>query len=149
MEISETNATGSPAPTATARRSGRVSKVPDKFSPDAPAASKRKRGDEFDEEDAENDSVLGEEDADDDADDTGDDEGPARPRKKSSQSAKAKKPAAKKPKINGDAPESGNHAARLPSRPKKHVRIEVARREGDELYGAISCSDSEPLNALC
>ncbi|KAH8891388.1 hypothetical protein GQ53DRAFT_765468 [Thozetella sp. PMI_491] len=150
MEISETNATGSPAPPATARRSGRVTKAPEKFAPDALAAAKRKRGTDGDEEDAENASLSAEDDGDgdgEDADDTGDDEGPARARKRSSQSGKGKKPAAKKPKINGDAPSSANHAARLPTRPKKGVRIAVSRREGDGLYADIFASgdDSEKV----
>lgn len=136
MESSDNNAMSSPAPTSTARRSGRVSKVPEKFVPDAPAATKRKRSGELDDEDAENESPD-EEDHDDDeeTDDTGEDDVEPRNNKKSSQATKPKKPAAKKPKINGDAPATGSHAARLPSRPKKVVRLAIQNREGDGLYG--------------
>ena len=139
MEITEANSTGSPAPTATARRSGRVTKAPEKFSPDAPAAAKRKRDQQIDgddEEDAEDGPASAEEDSDNDAaDESGDEDEQARLKRKAAQSRKAAHPAAKKPKINGDAHAGPNHAARLPSRPKKTVRIAVERREGDGLYG--------------
>jgi cohesin complex subunit SA-1/2 len=138
METSDNNATSSPAPTGTSRRSGRVSKLPEKFRPDAPAATKRKRRDDNDDEDAENDSPLtDEEESDADAGDGADDdddvaeEAPKR-KKKASQPARSRKPAAKKPKTNGDA---GAHPVRLASRPKKAVRIAVERREGDGLFG--------------
>lgn len=139
MEFSDNNATSSPAPPSTARRSGRVTKAPVKFTPDAPAANKRKRSAEHDNEDAENVSPDDADDASDASDDDSDGsvaEEPRRTAKKkpSSQSAKARKPATKKPKINGDAPA---HAAQLPSRPKKTVRIELARRDADGLYGVL------------
>ncbi len=152
METSDNTATSSPAPTSsTARRSGRVSKAPEKFSPDAPLASKRKRDadqDDDDDEDVENESPHEGEDEeepspDEDAEDSAVDE-PKRASKKkrpaSSQASKARKPAAKKPKINGEAAVASDaapitHAARLPSRPKKVVRIDIARRDGDGLYG--------------
>jgi cohesin complex subunit SA-1/2 len=145
METSDNNATSSPAPTSTARRSGRVTKTPAKFTPDAPAASKRKRNAEHDDEDAENelpDEVDDISDAnDDDADDSAAEEPRRAPKKKkpsSSQAAKSRKPAAKKPKINGDAPASEPiHAAQLPSRPKKAVRIAIAQRDADGLYGGL------------
>jgi cohesin complex subunit SA-1/2 len=148
METSDNNATSSPAPTSSARRSGRVSKAPAKFTPDAPAATKRKRNAEHDDnDDVENESPDEAEDVsdvndddDDDAEDTATEE-PRRARKKkkpsSSQPAKPRKPATKKPKINGDAPAHERiHAAQLPSRPKKTVRIAIARPDGDGLYGA-------------
>jgi len=65
----------------------------------------------------------------------------------SSRLSKARKPASKKPKTNGNAPYASNGdgdgmpsptsgAARLPSRPKrKAVRIAVSEDEGNELYG--------------
>jgi len=156
METSDNrSATSSPAPTSTAaRRSGRVTKAPSKFTPDAPPAAKRKRDADHDEDDddVENDSPNDAADGDDaeeepstdeDADDSAADE-PARSQKKkrpaSSQPARSRKPAAKKPKINGDAPtapEAGpsTHSARLPSRPKKAVRLDLGRRDGDGLYG--------------
>ena len=139
METSDNNATGSPAPTGASRRSGRVSKLPEKFRPDAHAATKRKRHDDNEDEDAENDAPLTDEeesdaDADDAADDDDDDVGEEAPRrkKKPSQPARSRKPAAKKPKTNGDA---GHQPVRLASRPKKAVRIAVERREGDGLFG--------------
>lgn len=136
METSDLNATGSPAPTGTSRRSGRVSKHPEKFIPDAPAAAKRKRRDDNDDEDGENDAPLtdeGESDAEpDDAADDDETEETRKRKKKPSQPARSRKPAAKKPKTNGDA---GAHPVRLASRPKKTVRIVVERREGDGLFG--------------
>ncbi|KAM7201457.1 UreD urease accessory domain containing protein [Rhypophila sp. PSN 637] len=147
METSDNTPAGSPAPTSTARRSGRVTKAPAKFTPDAPAATKRKRSAENDEEDAENESPdEGEEgdNQDDDASDTAEEE-PQRARKKkaSSQSARSKKPASKKPKINGDATVTAdaNHAPKqLVSRPKKAVRIPTADREAVGLYAEIFAS---------
>jgi len=150
METSDNTATGSPAPssaaapTSTARRSGRVTKAPAKFAPDAPAASKRKRTAEHDGEDTENESPDDADDAseanDDEADDDAADE-PRRAAKKkkpsSSHPHKARKPAAKKPKINGDASaREPIHAAQLPTRPKKTVRIAIAQRDAEGLYGA-------------
>lgn len=145
METSD-NATSSPAPTST-RRSGRVTKAPAKFTPDAPTATKRKRNADHDNDDVENESpdeVEESSDADDDDDDDAEDtatEEPRRTAKKkrssSSQHPKSRKPASKKPKINGDATGHGPiRSAQLPSRPKKTVRIAIARREGDGLYGA-------------
>jgi cohesin complex subunit SA-1/2 len=153
METSENTATGSPAPTSTARRSGRVTKAPAKFTPDAPAATKRKWNSEHDDEDAENESPDELDDAsdanDDDADDTAAEE-PRRATKKkkpsSSQAARARKPAAKKPKINGDAPAGEPiHAAQLPSRPKKSVRIAIAHGDADGLYGVYPRRERWPF----
>jgi cohesin complex subunit SA-1/2 len=142
METSNNNATSSPAATGPSRRSGRVSKVPDKFIPDAPAAAKRKRRDDNDDDDVENDAHDTSDDesdaeADDTADNTDNDEIEEAPRrkKKSSQPPRSRKPAAKKPKINGNAAEASDHPVRLASRPKKTVRIAIERREGDGLFG--------------
>jgi cohesin complex subunit SA-1/2 len=142
METSDNTPTSSPAPTSTARRSGRVTKAPTKFTPDAPAAIKRKRNAEHDDDDAENESPDEIDDVsdpnDDDADDTATEE-PRRASKKkkpSSQGAKSRKPAAKKPKINGDALAGEPiHGAQLPSRPKKAVRIAIAQGDAKGLYG--------------
>lgn len=138
METTDNNAASSPAPSGTARRSGRVSKLPEKFVPDAHAGSKRKhRGD--DDDDAENDAPDTDRDESDaEADDAADDdeiEEPPRRKKKSSQPARSRKPAAKKPKTNGDASAGGDHPVRLASRPKKTARIVAERQDGDELYG--------------
>ncbi|KAB5563052.1 UreD urease accessory protein-domain-containing protein [Coniochaeta sp. 2T2.1] len=142
METSDNNATGSPTPTGTSRRSGRVLKAPEKFIPDAPAAAKRKRHDDNDDDDAENDAPLTDlEDSDADVDDAADDdedateEAPKR-KKKPSQSAWSRKPAAKKPKTNGDA--GGHPAKSLASRPKKVVRTApVEPHDGDGLFAEI------------
>lgn len=140
MESNDNNATGSPGPTGTSRRSGRVSKAPVKFVPDAPLAAKRKRSDDNDDDDVENeppaaDDLESDEEADDGADDDDEVEEAPKRKKKPSQSGKSKKPAAKKPKINGDASAADNHAVRMPSRPKKTVRIAIDRRDGDGLFG--------------
>ncbi|KAK1754708.1 UreD urease accessory protein-domain-containing protein [Echria macrotheca] len=148
METSDNTATSSPAPTSTARRSGRVSKAPQKFTPDAPPATKRKRAADQDDEDVENESPDEADDADgasadEDPDDSDVEEPKRAPRKKaSSQGPKSRKPAAKKPKINGEAsagPDAGA-LAHLPSRPKKVVRIDIARRDEDGLYADIFAS---------
>ncbi|KAG7288707.1 hypothetical protein NEMBOFW57_005063 [Staphylotrichum longicolle] len=148
METSDNTATSSPAPTSTARRSGRVTKAPTKFTPDAPAAPKRKRNLDHDDEDAENESPDEMDDVsdtnDDDADDTATEE-PRRAAKKkkpsASQPAKARKPALKKPKTNGDAPaREPIHSAQLPSRPKKTARIAIAQGDAEGLYADIFAS---------
>jgi len=150
METSDNTAAGSPAPTGTSRRSGRVLKVPEKFIPDAPAAAKRKRHDDNDDDDAENDAPLTDlEDSDSEADDAADDdedaieEAPKR-KKKPSQSARSRKPAAKKPKTNGDAGGHPVKLASLASRPKKAARTApVEHHDGDGLFGKQT-----PLSAV-
>jgi cohesin complex subunit SA-1/2 len=140
MDTSNNNETSSPALTSgPTRRSGRATKPVNKFTPDAPAATKRKRG-ERDDEDVENESPDGQDqDSDADGGDDAAEEEVERPKRKkpSSVTNKAKKPTAKRPKINGDAPAPvpTNHAAKLPSRPKKNVRIAIARPGADGLYG--------------
>lgn len=160
METTDNTATSSPTPTSTARRSGRVTKAPAKFTPEPTTLSKRKRTSENDNgEDGENESPEDEEDLneddDPDASEVEQERQRSRKRKPSSQSAKAKKPALKKPKINGDAPSTTNppsrpqtpaevpavaHAlalnnlASLPSRPKKSARVAIAQPEGEGLY---------------
>ncbi|KAK0639022.1 hypothetical protein B0T16DRAFT_235738 [Cercophora newfieldiana] len=153
METSDNTATSSPAPNSTARRSGRVTKVPEKFAADAPLAAKRKRAAEHDDEDGENESPEDEEDdesvtADDEPEDSATEQpkraAPKRKKPAASQTARSRKPAAKKPKTNGDA--SGalgaapvTHAARLPSRPKKTVRLDIGH-DGAGLYADIFAS---------
>ncbi|KAJ9134649.1 Cohesin subunit psc3 [Pleurostoma richardsiae] len=149
MASTENTATPSPAPTAEARRrSGRVSRAPEKFAPEPSAIAKRKRDaedeDDEDDEDVENQEPEDEDDvSEEDESDSASDEEVARPKRKrpaSSQAAKAKKPAAKKPKTNGTAPSSSNNGANLPSRPKpkKTVRVVTGdRRDGDGIYAEI------------
>ncbi|KAL7625292.1 cohesin complex subunit [Parahypoxylon ruwenzoriense] len=159
METSDNNATSSPAPDNARRRSGRVVKAPQKFSPDLPStqndhssSSKRKRGPDRDRDDAENESPDEDgdddepsdpEDEDDNADADADDEPASRSKKsKSKQKPRSKKPAAKRAKVNGSAPidptsASNAPAVKLPNRPKKTVKITIAIPDGDGLYADV------------
>lgn len=127
------SASSTPEPDAASRRrSGRVVKAPTKYAPDpaAPAAAKRKRGDqdgdEHEEDELDSDEEMSGED------DASDEDHPApKPRKASSRAAK---PSSKKPKINGTQPTALGHGARIPSRPKKTVRIDAAEK-GSGLFG--------------
>lgn len=139
MESEDNNATPSPSAAEARRRSGRVVRAPQKFIEENhnDTSSKRKRTRDND-EDAENhepnDSL--EEASDEEVAEESDAE--LAPRQKKSKS-RAKKPAAKKPKINGDAATEAApapaQALRLPNRPKKTVRVAIARKDGDGLYG--------------
>lgn len=160
METSENTATPSPAPAngAARRRSGRERRAPEKFQPEVTSAPKRKRAE--DDEDDENQDPDGEdaapadedEDMSDDDDDSAEDspdeeeQRAARRQQKSkkkgaSQASRAKKPAAKKPKINGaahPAATASSISVGLPSRPKakKTARVVTGdRRDGDGVYG--------------
>ncbi|CAJ2507662.1 Uu.00g088480.m01.CDS01 [Anthostomella pinea] len=173
METSDNNATSSPAP----RRSGRARAAPQKFSPEPHSSqndhssSKRKRDlDNDDEEDAENEEPtvdpaeeepeqmsheLSDDDADAyaDANDADDEPAPRTNKSRSSQKSRSRKPAAKRTKVNGNAPTitaasaSSAPALKLPNRPKKTVRLAVARRDGDgddlysEVFGSGDSSD--------
>lgn len=148
MDTSENTATPSPAP-ASRRRSGRQTRVPEKFQPEITIAPKRKRGEQDEEDDVENHDPEGEEEDDesteDDADDSPAEEERAKPKKKrtASQQSRAKKPAAKKPKINGAGPAASALSLGLPSRPKakKSVRVVTGdRRDGDDVYGEHWCT---------
>lgn len=156
METSENTATPSPTPAATARRSGRERRAPEKFQPEASIAPKRKRDDADPDadadDDAENHNPAGDAAADDnndepmtDDDDDADEDSPdeeekraaRRQKKKNGAASRARKlPAAKKPKINGSAP---SQSLSIPSRPKtakKSVRVVTGdRRDGDGVYG--------------
>ncbi|KAK6065762.1 STAG domain-containing protein [Seiridium cupressi] len=141
MESEDNNATPSPSAADARRRSGRVVRAPRKFTEDIQndTSSKRKRVRDND-EDAENqDPQDSLEEASDEEPAEDSDEDPAPKQRKSK--ARTKKPAAKKPKINGSAPveaaASQAPAIRLPNRPKKTVRVAIARRDGDGLYGKI------------
>ncbi|KAI1330144.1 hypothetical protein F5Y16DRAFT_47114 [Xylariaceae sp. FL0255] len=164
METDDNNASASPAP----RRSGRARAAPQKFSPQPHASqndhatSKRKRAPENDEDeddpenddldaagndenpptDAENDD-QDDDDGDDDDDDA--DEEPAAKSKKSNstQKSRSRKPAAKRTKVNGNAPSVvpgplAVPAVKLPNRPKKTAKIvNIARHDNDGLYAEI------------
>ncbi|KAL2753902.1 hypothetical protein ACRALDRAFT_1081165 [Sodiomyces alcalophilus JCM 7366] len=151
------NATASPETESTSRRrSGRVVRAPEKYSPEVLTTSKRKRGadaddedHEIDDEDDDNDNDENEApDTDDDMSDATDTYVAGRSRRSTSRSKRshkgpavkkkpaAKKPAVKKPKTNGVASKSLGHASALPSRPKKKtVAIANLGRPGEgDLY---------------
>lgn len=140
MESEDNNATPSPSAADARRRSGRVVRAPRKFTEEIQndASSGRKRARDDNDEDAENqephDSL--EEASDEELAEESDDD--LAPRQTKSR-PRAKKPAAKKPKINGNAPAeasaSQTTSMRLPNRPKKTVRVAIARKDGDGLYG--------------
>ncbi|KUI56793.1 Cohesin subunit psc3 [Cytospora mali] len=142
MDTSENTATPSPAPAAR-RRSGRQTRVPEKFQPETTIAPKRKRGAQDEEDDVENydPEEEDEESSEEEADDSPAVEERPRSRKKSaSQPSRAKKPAAKKPKINGAGPSGSAMSIGLPSRPKpkKTARVVTGdRRDGDGVYADI------------
>ncbi|PON30205.1 hypothetical protein TGAM01_v200645 [Trichoderma gamsii] len=136
------SATASPEPdTAARRRSGRVVKAPTKYAPEPTAsASKRKRNDDEGDEGAENGEVESDEEMSDAASDAASDEDHAAPKpRKPSQTTRAKKPSIKKPKINGARPAVSGTIARIPSRPKKTVRIDPGEK-GTGLYADIFAS---------
>ncbi|KAI8966164.1 STAG-domain-containing protein [Daldinia sp. FL1419] len=157
METDDNNATSSPAsvPDNSRRRSGRVVRAPQKFSPEANssqndhAPSKRKRSrDREEEEDAENESPVEDNDEEelsdlDDQDDNEEEEHTSRSKKsKSKQKSRSKKPAAKRAKVNGSAPaETGTAslapAVRLPNRPKKTAKVVIVHPDGDGLYADV------------
>lgn len=133
----DNSATASPEPEATARRrSGRVVKAPTKYAPEPTgAASKRKRNDDEADEEGENGGIESDEEMSDAASDADSDEDhPAPKPRKASQSSRAKKPSTKKPKINGTRPAISGTIARIPSRPKKTVRIDPGEK-GTGLFG--------------
>lgn len=109
---------------AARRRSGRVSKAPQKFEPELSQSAKRKRGQGQDGGFDDGDLDSEEDDSSEEEDDS-DEEHPA-PRSRQPANRR-KKPSTKKPKINGAA-------VRIPSRPKKAVRIEVGEK-GTGLFG--------------
>ncbi|KAG6014124.1 hypothetical protein E4U43_006903 [Claviceps pusilla] len=129
-----------PDPDATTRRrSGRVVKVPTKYAPEptTTSAPKRKRSDD-DGQEAENDETDADEqtsDEDDDGDDAQTDGDHPAPRSRKA-TARVKKPSSKKPKINGAQPSGLTQIARIPSRPKKMVRIEAGEK-GTGLFAEI------------
>ncbi|KAM4056089.1 STAG domain-containing protein [Hirsutella rhossiliensis] len=141
------SASASPDPDSTARRSrsGRVVKAPTKFAPEAtaPSASKRKR-DDHDGDDADDADPLSDDDMSDEPDAASDDDHPApRSSRKPSQGARPKKPSSKKPKINGTQPVASGHVARIPSRPKKTVRIDAGEK-GTGVFADIFGSGDTP-----
>lgn len=142
MDISNQDSMSSPVANSSRRKSGRAVKVPEKFVPDAPASqqghssAKRKRGNGDVENDA---SDVDEQDGDsDDAVESAEEEEAPATRKR----AKApRKPAGKKPKVNGTAAHEMAPAVKLPGRPKGK-KVAIADRNGEGLYGKRVCSCS-------
>lgn len=130
------SATASPEPESR-RRSGRVVKAPTKYAPEPTAAApKRKRNDDEAEDDGEveNGDVASDEDMSDAASDAESDHDHPAPKPRKAQTSRAKKPSTKKPKINGSRPAATGAIARIPSRPKKTVRIDPGEK-GTGLFG--------------
>ena len=121
----------SPSPEADAssrRRSGRVTRAPNKFNPDTTAQSsgpKRKRGanDDDDVDDPASDS-------DDDGSEASDPDSDVEHQAPKSRKQASNRASRKKPKTNG----ASAHAAALPSRPKKGTRIDAGERSSG-LFG--------------
>ncbi|KAI6782918.1 Cohesin subunit-like protein [Emericellopsis cladophorae] len=137
MDNNAATSSADPDAAARRRRSGRVSRVPDKFAPEPSnaQASKRKRDD--DAEDDENDvPELDEEDSDESSDGDGDasdqDHEPASSRRaRKAQPSRSRKPAVKKPKTNGAHTSGANRAITLPRMPKRSARLDT----GDKTTG--------------
>ncbi|KAL5329449.1 hypothetical protein ACEPPN_002961 [Leptodophora sp. 'Broadleaf-Isolate-01'] len=139
MDISNNDATSSPAPTGSRRKSGRAVKAPEKFIPEGPSSqtgsanSKRKRIEEDGEGDA---SEIDEEtEASDDAVESAAEEELREVRKNAK---KTKKPAAKKAKVNGTTSRDEPLAVKLPARPKKGgKRVAIADKDAEGLYADV------------
>jgi cohesin complex subunit SA-1/2 len=133
QEIMDNNATSSPDPETARRRSGRVSTQPNRFAPD-PSATKRKRDGADDDE---NDVPELDSEGSDDPDESSDDEPAPSRRRSAAKSKRAKKPANKKPKINGNGPEGGSRTMTLPRMPKKPTRLDVDGKS-NQLYSMFA-----------
>lgn len=141
MDISNNDVTSTPVATGSRRKSGRAVKVPEKFVPDAPssqqgsASAKRKRGGE----DAENDaSDVDEEEEESDA--TVESAAEEEVREIRRKAKTTKKPAAKKPKVNGAATHGEAPAVKLPARPKKAKKVAIADKSAEGLYADVYTS---------
>ena len=140
MDISNNDVTSTPVATGSRRKSGRAVKIPEKFVPDAPssqqgsASAKRKRG----EEDAENDASDVDEEEESDA--TVESAAEEEVREIRRKAKTTKKPAAKKPKVNGTATHEEVPAVKLPARPKKAKKVAIADKSAEGLYGKRVCS---------
>ncbi|OTA03941.1 hypothetical protein A9Z42_0044760 [Trichoderma parareesei] len=142
----DASATASPEPEAR-RRSGRVVKAPAKYAPEptAPAAKRKRNAEDADDDDdadegAENGDAASDEDMSDGPSDADSDQDhPAPKPRKAAQTGRPKKPSTKKPKINGARPAMAGTVARIPSRPKKTVRIDAGEK-GTGLFADIFAS---------
>lgn len=150
MDISNNDMASTPGTSASRRKSGRAVKVPEKFIPDVPssqagpAGAKRKRG----EEDGENDASEIEEDEEEEDDVEEEEESAAEEeiRANKRKPAKARKPAAKKAKVNGTSSHAEALPVRLPARPKKSKRVAIADKDAGGLYGKCA---SISTRAVC
>jgi cohesin complex subunit SA-1/2 len=147
MDISNSDAASTPGATASRRKSGRAVKVPEKFIPDVPssqagpAGAKRKRGEEDAENDAseideeEEDEEEEEEEEEDDIEEEEESAAEEEIRANKRKPTKARKPAAKKAKVNGTSTHAEALPVRLPARPKKSKRVAIADKDAGGLYG--------------
>ncbi|KYK55659.1 putative nuclear protein SA-1 [Drechmeria coniospora] len=145
------SASGSPSPdpdSTARRRSGRVVRAPAKFvpapEPGGSSASKRKRNDQ-DGDGSEREESDSDEDMSDESESDDDESHPAPRSRKPTQGRRSKKPSTKKAKINGTQPAASAHLSRIPSRPKKSVRIEAGEKGTGifaEIFGSGDASDA-------
>ncbi|KAJ8069364.1 hypothetical protein OCU04_003018 [Sclerotinia nivalis] len=128
------------------RKSGRAVKAPEKFVPDLPSSAirstnaKRKRSDEEGEDDAseEEEVELEEEEEDDELEEESAGEEELKEARRKARTSK--KPAAKKPKINGTVPHARAPAVRLPNRPKTAKKVVMADDNTEGLYADVYTS---------
>ncbi|CAL3969074.1 unnamed protein product [Diplocarpon coronariae] len=154
MDISNNDMASSPA-APRGRRSGRVTKMPEKFVPEAPSSqngssnSKRKRA--YD--DVEDDATDVDEEADDSAEEVEsaaeEEIQEARKKAKRIPKSRARKPAAKKPKVNGSVSHDEPLAVKLPTRPKKSgKRVAIADKDAEGLYADVFTSGDAAENIV-
>lgn len=138
MEISENDAMSTTNATNNRRQSGRAVRAPQKFVPDAQPGSvngKRKRTGGNDDDDEENEEDEDEEEEDSDEEESADEDDAEDSRKRSKP---ARKPAAKKPKVNGTNDAETGHATsavKLPNRSRKSKKVLIADPKAEGLYG--------------
>ncbi|PMD41200.1 STAG-domain-containing protein [Hyaloscypha variabilis F] len=141
MDISNNDVTSTPVATGSRRKSGRAVKIPEKFVPNAPssqqgsASAKRKRGGD----DAENDASDVEEEEE-ESDATVESAAEEEVREIRRKAKTTKKPAAKKPKVNGAATHDEVPAVKLPARPKKTKKVAIADKGAGGLYADVYTS---------
>jgi cohesin complex subunit SA-1/2 len=141
MNISSNDVASSPPATGTRRKSGRAVRAPEKFDPGVPSSqsgptrAKRKRVGEDLENDA-SDSEEVEDDSDESVESAAEEEIKEAKRKAKNTS---KKPAPKKPKVNGVQSKDTAPAVRLPNRSKKLKKVAIADGSAVGLYGKRVC----------
>lgn len=138
MELSENDAPSSNA-TQKRRVSGRAVRAPEKYVPNASspqsgnASGKRKRAADDGAEDIENEMDLEDEESDEEEDEESPDEEAVRQVKRKAKSAK--KPVAKKAKVNGAVPDASAPPVKLPNRRKKPKKVAIQDVNAEGLYG--------------